>query len=73
MVLYLVEEAFGTDKYSYPKLLWVVALSLAVWIGRVWLVAHRGQMNDDPVSFALRDRGSLALGLLVAVSFVLAL
>jgi hypothetical protein len=30
-------------------------------------------MKDDPVSFALRDKASLALGCLVAVMFVLSL
>ena len=34
---------------------------LLYWIGRVWLLAHRGQMHDDPVVFALRDRVSLVL------------
>ena len=53
--------------------LWLVPLVLAVWIGRVWLLAHRGLMSDDPVSFALRDKASLGLGVLVALGFVLAL
>jgi hypothetical protein len=28
----------------------------------VWLLASRGELDDDPVVFALRDRISLAVG-----------
>jgi len=28
------------------------------WISRVWFLAHRGQMQDDPVKFALTDSRS---------------
>ncbi len=31
------------------------------WISRMWLKAHRGEMHDDPVVFAMRDRYSLSL------------
>jgi hypothetical protein len=45
---------------------------LLYWISRVWLLTTRGQMHDDPVVFALRDRYSLVLfalvGALVAIS-----
>jgi hypothetical protein len=33
------------------------------WIGRVWFLAARGRMNEDPVLFALRDKASYAIGL----------
>ena len=73
MVLYLVEDALRRETYTHPVFLWLLPLALAVWIGRVWLLAHRGLMSDDPVSFALRDKASLGLGVLVALGFVLAL
>jgi len=41
------------------------------WLYRVWLLGSRGEMDDDPVIFALRDRVSLAVGacvLAVAIS-----
>jgi hypothetical protein len=42
------------------------------WISRAWMLTARGQMHDDPVVFALRDRVSLlilgALGLIVFLS-----
>lgn len=73
MVLFLVEELFHRGTYTQPRLLLAVPLLLAIWVGRIWLLAHRGEMRDDPVSFALRDRVSIGLGFAVAFVFVLAL
>ena len=73
MVLFIVEELFQRHGYASPKMLWGIPVVLAIWVGRIWLLAHRGQMNDDPVSFALRDNVSLGLGVLVAILFVMAL
>ena len=57
------------NMYSRPMLLWVLCLILLYWISRVWIIARRGQMHDDPVVFAIRDKTSLvsamaALGVL---------
>jgi hypothetical protein len=38
--------------------LWLVALSLLFWIARIWIKTARGEMHDDPIVFAMRDRGS---------------
>lgn len=73
MVLFIVEEMLPGPFYSHPQLLAGIPVFLAIWIGRIWLLAHRGRMNDDPVSFALRDRPSILLGVLIAVLFVVAL
>jgi 4-hydroxybenzoate polyprenyltransferase/phosphoserine phosphatase len=73
IVLFIVEEMFPARVYTHPHLLAGIPVFLAIWIGRIWLLAHRGRMNDDPVSFALRDRPSILLGFLVAVLFVAAL
>jgi len=39
----------------------------------MWLKAHRGAMHDDPLVFALKDRISLGVGLLSAVTVLLAI
>jgi hypothetical protein len=36
------------------------------------MLAQRGQMHDDPVVFALKDRQSLAIGALAAAAVALA-
>ncbi len=48
--------------YRHPKALWALCPILLFWISRVLMLANRGQMNDDPVVFALRDRTSLLAG-----------
>ncbi len=54
-------------------LLQTAAISIAVgafitfWIMRFWLLVHRGQVNDDPVIFALKDRVSLSTFALIFV------
>ncbi len=73
LIFYLVDEAFRGVGYDRPEFLWPVVLCVAIWIGRVWLLTHRGQLTDDPVSFALRDRVSQGIALLSAICFVAAL
>jgi hypothetical protein len=54
--------------YRHNKPLWLACPLVLFWISRVWLLTVRGQMHDDPVVYALRDRISLAvLGLLVVI------
>ncbi len=57
-----VRELYGT-----PEVLWLLCPLLVYWISRVWLLARRGEMHDDPVVFALRDRTSYVIGVLAAV------
>jgi 4-hydroxybenzoate polyprenyltransferase len=48
--------------YRSPAILWFAVPVLLYWISRVWLLAHRGALNEDPVVFALRDPQSYAAG-----------
>jgi hypothetical protein len=37
------------------------------WVSRVWMLAFRGEMHDDPIVFAMKNRLSLlVIGLCVA-------
>ena len=51
--------------YRHPTLLLLICPLMLYWISRVWMLAHRGQMHEDPIVFALRDRVSYAIGLLI--------
>ncbi len=53
--------------YARPKILWLLCPILLFWITRLWLLARRNELHDDPVVFALKDRVSLVLGILSAV------
>jgi 4-hydroxybenzoate polyprenyltransferase len=69
MVLYLAEEAFPSGQYSSPEWLWVAPMSISLWIMRIWLLAHRGDLDDDPVAFAIKDKLSMILGGIIGAAF----
>jgi 4-hydroxybenzoate polyprenyltransferase/phosphoserine phosphatase len=58
--------------YRRPTLLLLVCLLFLYWLSRVWFIAHRGQMRDDPVVFALRDWVSHVVGALMLLVLWLA-
>lgn len=72
LILYLVDEAFPSSVYSSPQWLWATPVLVTVWTMRIWLLAHRGELDADPVTFAVRDPISLAFGALLACAFALA-
>ena len=59
--------------YHRPKAIWMLCVLLLYWISRVWMTAHRGGMHDDPVVYALRDRVSLGLGVVAAITIAVAI
>lgn len=61
IVIYLTDEAFPSGVYHHPNWLWAAPFMLMLWVGRVWLLAGRGELNEDPVAFALRDGFSWGL------------
>lgn len=46
------------SRYATPDLLWLVAIGMVYWLGRLWLKTSRGEMHDDPIVYAIKDRGS---------------
>ena len=74
LVLALYIQDFRTVKmYHTPELIWLACPILLFWISRVWMIAHRGEMHDDPVLFAIKDKASLLTGVLFATVFILAI
>jgi len=62
-----------TALYRHPYRLWMIVPLLLYWLNRVWLLGSRGEMDEDPVIFALRDRVSLAVGACVVAVAIFAL
>jgi 4-hydroxybenzoate polyprenyltransferase/phosphoserine phosphatase len=56
-----------TALYHHPSRMWLITPLMILWISRVWLLASRGLLDEDPVIFALEDRMSLLLCLGVLV------
>ena len=72
MVLYIVEEAFRSSFYGSTVWLWGFPPLVFLFIVRIWLVSARGEMSDDPVAFAIKDRPCLALLGLLSICFAFA-
>jgi 4-hydroxybenzoate polyprenyltransferase len=57
--------------YPHPHVLWGLGVLLLYWVSRVLMLAHRGEIHDDPLVFAVTDRMSLItvalMGLVVVV------
>jgi 4-hydroxybenzoate polyprenyltransferase/phosphoserine phosphatase len=57
--------------YRHPDALWVLCPILLFWVSRVLMLSHRGDMHDDPVVFALRDRVSLLVGAAAVAALII--
>ncbi len=58
--------------YRSPAILWFAVPLLLYWISRVWFLAERGLLHEDPLLFALRDKMSYVAGALIMVLIVAA-
>jgi 4-hydroxybenzoate polyprenyltransferase/phosphoserine phosphatase len=72
LALYINEASHGL-LYKTPEWMWGVCPLLLFWLSRIWLLAHRGQMHDDPIIFALRDKVSRWIGFMFVIFFTLAI
>jgi 4-hydroxybenzoate polyprenyltransferase len=60
--------------YLSPEYLLLLCPIVLYWLGRTWLLAHRGELREDPVTLAIRDRVSygaaLASAAVIAASMI---
>jgi hypothetical protein len=71
LALYISSPVAQTH-YSSPSALWAVAPCMLLWLCRLWLATARGQMDDDPILYSLKDRVSWVIGFLILGAFVAA-
>jgi len=69
---YIGDSAKAGALYRHPNRLWLITPLMIYWLSRVWLLASRGELDEDPVIFAVTDRISLLTGLAVAAIAALA-
>ncbi|MDH6153060.1 hypothetical protein OKW46_007050 [Paraburkholderia sp. WSM4179] len=62
-----------TVLYSHPHRLWILCCLLLYWINRVWMVAFRGEMHDDPIAYAIKNCSSLLTNALCVVAVLIAI
>jgi 4-hydroxybenzoate polyprenyltransferase/phosphoserine phosphatase len=54
LALYVNSDAV-VSLYSYPWLIWPLCPIVLYLNIRIWILAHRGEMHDDPVVFIISD------------------
>lgn len=67
LALYINSEKV-LSLYSHPEAIWLLCPLVLYLITRIWFLARRGEVNEDPVLFIIRDRrsqGMAALGALL--------
>lgn len=69
-MMYLAIEPAHAVRLDNPGWLWVVPVTIGFWLPRVWLLARRGEVHDDPVVFALKDPPSLLLGVIALLAIL---
>lgn len=72
LALYLNSEQV-VALYRRPVVLWLICPLLLFWISRMWLLAHRGRLHDDPIVATARDPLSYIIGAMVATLLLAAL
>ena len=58
--------------YAQPLAIWLLIPILLFWVSWVWLKSSRGEMHDDPIVFASKDKTSLTVAVITAVVFIYA-
>ncbi|HYN41508.1 MAG TPA: UbiA family prenyltransferase [Thermoanaerobaculia bacterium] len=58
--------------YAHPGWLWLLVPTLLYWTSRVWVLVGRGEMDEDPIVFAARDRVTWALAFATASVLLMA-
>lgn len=59
--------------YQDKTWLWIVPALMLYWVSRMWMKTHRGEIDDDPVVFAVRDWQSIAILTMIAGLFYTAI
>jgi hypothetical protein len=58
--------------YRHPAILSFLCPVLLAWCARLWVLAARGEIDEDPIAFAVRDGTSYAVVLLMGLTLLAA-
>lgn len=71
LALYVSSKEIS-ELYAKPQMVYLACPLLLYWVSRIWLLARRGLVHDDPLVFALRDKVTYVVALLGLIIFVAA-
>jgi 4-hydroxybenzoate polyprenyltransferase len=56
--------------FNHPKFVYFCGPILVFWVSYIFFKTNRGEMDEDPVLFAIKNRTSLVSGILFCILFV---
>jgi 4-hydroxybenzoate polyprenyltransferase len=68
-----IKNLDAAQLYHHTNRLWLLVPVVLLWLSRLWLQASRGQLDEDPVVYAITDKRSLLLGVLVLAIVLISL
>jgi len=71
LALYINSETV-LDLYTHPEVIWLLCPLLLYMVMRIWMMARRDELHEDPVVFVIRDRRSQWLAIIGAILMWLA-
>jgi 4-hydroxybenzoate polyprenyltransferase len=71
MALY-VDSVEVKEQYSHPEMIWLVCPIILYTVSRIWVLAHRGEVSDDPLVFIMKDWRSHLMGLVIIAIMIAA-
>jgi len=61
------------ELYKSPILIWFTLPVLLYWLMRMWMVTNRGEMTDDPIIYAAKDKISyVSISIIIIIMFLAA-
>lgn len=58
--------------YAQPQIMYGICPLLLYWLARIWWIASEGRLHDDPVVYAIKDRASYVVLVLMIILGVFA-
>jgi len=59
--------------YRQPEVLWFMVPVIGYWIMRIWIITARGEMDEDPISYAIKNKNSWAVALITLLVLAIAI
>ena len=53
VLAFYINSVAVVSLYAHPFILWGICPLILFWISRIWLIAYRNQLHDDPIFFAI--------------------
>ena len=72
MVLYIIEDAHQQSFIKNGDWLWALPPIIFMISSKIWVTCQRGELDDDPVVFVVKDRVCLAYAGLAGICFFFA-